>query len=598
MSLTSIIEHTTSTSGSVFLTPRKRRKPSPEPPSEPVPTSADIFNWVLKPEATATCFIRDVLNLRQNAGEDFYWLKRVPCRNVKLVGLIVGVQILEKRIIYTVDDGTAVIDCQHRCANTPPSPTKPSQSKSKTKTDLQAKNQHLANGLAPLPKPLARIGDHVHVSGKVVQHFESRQIIATTIEKSSSSNDQPLHWKEVLELHNTYYSSSEPFIIPTPILIPPEPNQLVTQVNSSPVASATASPAKSVASSHQSPRKLRHPSKLRSRDLTGITFRIYVKHFMDNYHTMLTNPDTTDAEDSNSDSDCFATPTKPSRRPRLDDQTPRRRSAYDATNTPRPSRSGILDVDVSGTSGRGSDSTPQLRGFTLSFLRRVPELHDMARRVVKAETKRRARDAKKKTTVKGGSANTNTSRSIPSTSASASTSMPGSEVSTAARMKRLWRSTIVHLAKEGSIVLWEGPVYPLPTDDDSIFGGPWKSASQSLSRTANTTAISVFSTASERSSNDDDDEEVVLSDPEANEESYVSLSPQFFAIEVEKVIKSLAAGSKSTGKGPTKQRILAYFRRDDRWQQIGEWQVQEALNVLRNEGRAWDDRHGVWDLIL
>ena len=32
---------------------------------------------------------------------DFFWLGRVPCRTVLLVGLVVGVQVYERRICYT-----------------------------------------------------------------------------------------------------------------------------------------------------------------------------------------------------------------------------------------------------------------------------------------------------------------------------------------------------------------------------------------------------------------------------------------------------------------------------------------------------------------
>jgi hypothetical protein len=32
---------------------------------------------------------------------DFFWLGRVPCRNVRLVGMVVGVQVFEKRVIYS-----------------------------------------------------------------------------------------------------------------------------------------------------------------------------------------------------------------------------------------------------------------------------------------------------------------------------------------------------------------------------------------------------------------------------------------------------------------------------------------------------------------
>lgn len=31
---------------------------------------------------------------------EFFWLGRIPCRSVKLVGLLVGVQAYEQRVIY------------------------------------------------------------------------------------------------------------------------------------------------------------------------------------------------------------------------------------------------------------------------------------------------------------------------------------------------------------------------------------------------------------------------------------------------------------------------------------------------------------------
>lgn len=32
---------------------------------------------------------------------DFFWLGRVPCRTVRIVGLVVGMKEYEKRIVYT-----------------------------------------------------------------------------------------------------------------------------------------------------------------------------------------------------------------------------------------------------------------------------------------------------------------------------------------------------------------------------------------------------------------------------------------------------------------------------------------------------------------
>lgn len=34
-------------------------------------------------------------------GADFYWLGRVPCRTVSLIGLVVGLQVFESKILYS-----------------------------------------------------------------------------------------------------------------------------------------------------------------------------------------------------------------------------------------------------------------------------------------------------------------------------------------------------------------------------------------------------------------------------------------------------------------------------------------------------------------
>jgi hypothetical protein len=72
--------------------------------------------------------------------------------------------------------------------------------------------------------------------------------------------------------------------------------------------------------------------------------------------------------------------------------------------TPRPlhgykASSSAFEQTPRQTLGKGTDKnarTPaENLGFTLSYLRRVPELSDMAYRVVKAESKRRAREERK-----------------------------------------------------------------------------------------------------------------------------------------------------------------------------------------------------------
>src|ERR1700722_2709197 len=83
-------------------------------------SSQELWKWTLTPAALAPCFISDVLAMTQNTDkgsliirasfiphlpyydlEDFYWLGSIPCRSVLLVAMVVGVQVYERRIVYT-----------------------------------------------------------------------------------------------------------------------------------------------------------------------------------------------------------------------------------------------------------------------------------------------------------------------------------------------------------------------------------------------------------------------------------------------------------------------------------------------------------------
>jgi hypothetical protein len=114
-------------------------------------------------------------------------------------------------------------------------------------------------------------------------------------------------------------------------------------------------------------------------------------------------------------------------------------------------------------------------GFTLSYLRQVPELSYLARQVVLAIAKDR-----------GGNPESY---------------MKKSSEGIAPKMKRLFIWGISELCKEGSIVLWEGPKRSWAEMkgvsgiwDNMFIGGDFM----------------------------EDDEEIVLSDPEEDEKVYIS----------------------------------------------------------------------------
>lgn len=120
-----------------------------------------------------------------------FWVGRVPCYNVTLVGILVGVKPMERKVVYTcelftyrrsernldadawftgkVDDGTSVVDCRHVQAVPPKSKAKGSSSVASV------------GGFAELMKPVAGLGTFVKITGKMVAHYETREIVVSRI---------------------------------------------------------------------------------------------------------------------------------------------------------------------------------------------------------------------------------------------------------------------------------------------------------------------------------------------------------------------------------------------------------------------------------
>ncbi|KAJ3982708.1 hypothetical protein F5890DRAFT_1528178 [Lentinula detonsa] len=595
MSIASVLE-ARSTTGTIFLTPTKKRKLSLG--SKPtLPSTAELYKWVFTSSAVAPCFICDirVMKRHKEKGEEFWWLKRQPCRTVKIVGLVVGIQTYEKRICYIVDDGTSVIECMHKCGAPPPSPSKEGKKKS-----------ILINDTA-LPKPIAWVGITVEIMGRIYEFNvkEStevddkgtkearRQIQVQEIVRCQSMNDQLRHWQTVLDLHKSNYSLAEPFIIPGPLSVstPSQhskistPSSIASTVTSTTTsdtsASISSSPIKS--DTYQSPRKLRHPSRLHTADLIGNTFRIYIKHYMDNPPALEDSEIETDLSDD--DDASIAEPSTPTKRLLQNDQTPRLscRPSYAVDETPRPSRTLI------------SSTSHSRKGFTLSYLRRVPELSELARRVVQAEVKRRDRQARKKakeavTTQTRGSRSQGPKTRVPEVTIS-STNL--SEDSLSSRTKRLWKWAIIQLIEEGSIVLWDGPKYTISSNlfSYSMNSRLWKFSSSNNVNTTVTSDASVFSS----SLSQDNKEYFDLSDPNPDEEAYVALTAELLAEEIERVIQVwVKSRQRSEPAKFTKEGILQRLHRDDRWRKVGEWHVEEAIDLLGSRGIMYPISKNVW----
>ncbi|KDN50232.1 hypothetical protein RSAG8_01568, partial [Rhizoctonia solani AG-8 WAC10335] len=127
------------------------------------------------------------------------------------------------------------------------------------------------------------VGDTVSVLGKIEVYKKVRQIYVSSIEKCMSLDAESQHLLRVLQLHRNVYS--QPFKIP-PLPAPSTPKKAergsshpsyASSMASSPATAAFSSP---VVSPKKDKPRLRHPSRLRSKDLNENVFRMYLSHII------------------------------------------------------------------------------------------------------------------------------------------------------------------------------------------------------------------------------------------------------------------------------------------------------------------------------
>jgi hypothetical protein len=438
-------------------------------------------------------------------------------------------------------------------------------------------------------------------------------------ERCHDYNQEVSHWQSVLGLHRTYYFPEDPapFLIPPPShpsdpidssvlthvapIIPqtPSSDRMVrvdpTYTSSTFFSDTASSPPTSpirATAAPSGPTKVTHPSRIRPDNLTDLVFRWHLKHYMEHASSFVSDITASFPEDDFTTS-VFTTPTRSGRGTHSTLKSP------DGDQTPRPSQT--RKNLCLGSSSTHVLTPHTLRGFTLSHLRRVPELAILAKRVVKAEASRRA------------------AQSQPSSTSSTFSSSGLSRENKSRKMKRLFTSTLVKLHQEGLIILWDGTTWPLTMDPEHssrISAGLWKDPSSKSSQSqrdkssasASSTSVSLHSlNLTSVSTRDHDDGE--LSDPGPNETSYIPLTVDIMCDAVEDTIGTLVdedrrrARTSRDGppvlKGATKSTITARLRKsDEKWMHVGEWIVADTLVALKKQGRIWEVGNEKWEVCL
>lgn len=307
-------------------------------------------------------------------------------------------------------------------------------------------------------------------------------------------------------------------------------------------------------------------------------------------------------------------PNTPTKRRRAPDDTPRQLS-YDAgCSTPRPRIEPInfgskmpvrTAASSSSDTGTGGTSAPKFKGFTLSYLRRVPELSLLASRVVEAVARRHYREERKRLKEAKERGSSSSSRPKPSSS-SALVAIPPTKF--AEKKKRLFKWAVIELLNEGGIALWDGPARRCPPTDARAGLGElsrlWKLGNSTTMTVVSDSSLFGNTATAANISQSQETDEGYLSPATENfvEESYIPLTPPYLAAPVEAAISVLVAHYTRIGKpyaGATKEGILSVLRKDDRWQFVGDWSVEETLVWLKEKGRVWKmpgGGSGRWDL--
>ena len=234
--------------------------------------------------------------------------------------------------------------------------------------------------------------------------------------------------------------------------------------------------------------------------------------------------------------------------------------------------------------------------FTLSYLRRVPELAELARRVARHTRKRKAREEKEKEKSRTSSSSRRATRPSRVDTKATDTKMA----------KRLFVMAIRVMYDEGSIVFsvgdgnrtWDaGEAEWLQDREDEI----WKvqrgddTQTSVVQTTVGSTSITLTTIGNTTRQTIVDDPE--LSEPDPDEESYIPVTSSILVQPILDAIRFLIIRKgKVAQRGATIAEIMEALQSklDERWARIGDWAIGNALERMEEDEVVWKSAQGRW----
>jgi len=236
-------------------------------------------------------------------------------------------------------------------------------------------------------------------------------------------------------------------------------------------------------------------------------------------------------------------------------------------------------------------------GFTLSYLRRVPELAELARRIARHNRKRKARDEKE---------NEKLSVSPSPRRLTRISTKVDTKAADAKMAKRLFVMTLRLLYDEGSVVFSDGhrnrkwdaeEAGWLQNREDEIWNVRWGDdtcADVTHTTVGSTSITSATSGNGTRHTNIVDPE---LSEPEPDEEAYIPVTPSILVQPILDAIRSVVIQKGKVAQGgATAAEVLETLRgrADERWARISDWAIENALEMMAEDEVVWKSTQGRW----
>ena len=135
---------------------------------------ADPMFW-----ANVKLFISDIHSLAPAPGiESSFMYMSKPISRVHIVGTVVAVQDKARRVFYSVDDGSGLVECTHFVDEMKP----------------QAQ------------RVVAKLGDCVRVLGSIKRYFGRVELKVSAISVERDIHAELMHWIQVCHLKDTEYA--------------------------------------------------------------------------------------------------------------------------------------------------------------------------------------------------------------------------------------------------------------------------------------------------------------------------------------------------------------------------------------------------------